>query len=201
MGARLLREHKTTNLSPKAFSSPLPILLCLYGTRISYVIPNNSSSKLLSRRQALRLNQRHVKPVASTKPITTFHDISRSQYKCPQKKTTPHSWPSVSEVFAEPLPEFMPRQVDHPTTDVPACGYRNSNPSQIRTANSGYDYRVYTEYAIWGSCLTTVSAVSDCGLLGSCVDTRAYDLGCGILGDPSVMTCIWYVYEIVSLYP
>ena len=132
-------------------------------------------------------------------PNTSFYNLTRSQYKSLQRPTTPDPWPSDSEVFAEPLPELKPRQVDNPTTDVSTCGYRNGNLSQIRTANSGYDCRVYTEYSIWGFCPTTVLAVSDCGFSGSCVDTHACDGGCGILGDPSVTTCTWYVCDIVHV--
>ena len=129
----------------------------------------------------------------------TFYNLTRSQYKSLHRPTTPDPWPSDSKLSAESLPEFKPRQLDTLTTDVPTCGYRNGNPSQIRTANSGYDCRVYTEYGIWGFCPTTVLSVSDCGFSGSCVDTHACDSGCGILGDPSVTTCMWYVYEIVQL--
>lgn len=123
-----------------------------------------------------------------------LHNLSRSQYQYQSlhRPTTSNPWPSDSTLFAEPLPELKPRQVDPLITDVSTCGYRNGNPSQIRTANSGFDCRVYTEYAIWGFCPTTVSAVSDCGLVGSCVDAHACDSGCGILGNPSVTTFTWY---------
>ena len=133
-------------------------------------------------------------------PNTFYNHLSRSQYKSLHRPTTPDPWLSDSELFPEPLPELKPRQVDTLTTNPPTCGYRNGNPSQIRTANSGFDCRVYPKYGVWGFCATTVSAVSDCGFAGSCLDTHACDSGCGILGDPSVTTVTWYVCDVVHVW-
>ena len=127
------------------------------------------------------------------------YNKSRSQYKSLHRPATPNPWPLALEFFAEPLPELKPRQVDTLTTFVSTCGYRNGDPSQIRTANSGFDCRVYTEYTIWGFCPTTISAVSNCGLAGSCVDAHACESGCGVLGNPSVTTFTWYVCDVVHV--
>ena len=134
-------------------------------------------------------------------PNTCYNNNNDSRSQCDSlhRPTTPSPWPSDSDLFAELLPELIPRQVDALTTDFSTCGYRNGDPSQIRTANSGYDCRVYTDDALWGFCPTTVLAASDCGFAGSCLDTHACNSGCGILGNPSVTTVTWYVYDIVHV--
>ncbi|KAI9148810.1 hypothetical protein HJFPF1_10852 [Paramyrothecium foliicola] len=65
------------------------------------------------------------------------------------------------------------------TTELSTCGYLNGNPSQSRTANSGYNCRVDVSNGLWGFCPTTVIAASDCGSAGNCVDDYKCSEGCG----------------------
>ncbi|KAK4665482.1 hypothetical protein QC763_402165 [Podospora pseudopauciseta] len=57
--------------------------------------------------------------------------------------------------------------------------FSTSNPSSIRTANTGFDCRVDLIHDLWGFCPTSVISATDCGLAGSCVDKHGCSVGCG----------------------
>lgn len=80
------------------------------------------------------------------------------------------------------------------TTEMSTCGYKDGNPSSIRTANSGYDCRFDVVNGLWGFCPTTVIAATDCGLAGYCVDNYQCSGGCGSLsGQDDITTFTWSV--------
>ena len=73
------------------------------------------------------------------------------------------------------------------------CGYHNGDPDRPRSAESGFDCRIDTEYGLWGFCPTTVISARDCGLAGNCVDRHACSKGCGITGISGITTFTWLV--------
>lgn len=97
---------------------------------------------------------------------------------------------SYSNLTGDSVPELKRRQQ---STFVSICGYKNGDPNQPRTANSGFDCRVDTQHALWGFCPTTVIAATDCGLAGNCIDAHSCSGGCGIVGTPGITTFTWYV--------
>ncbi|EJP70279.1 uncharacterized protein BBA_01148 [Beauveria bassiana ARSEF 2860] len=70
------------------------------------------------------------------------------------------------------------------------CGYLDGNPTDFRTANSGYNCRFDTANSLWGFCPTTVGRAVDCGLAGACIDQHYCTKGCGNLqGELTTFTC------------
>lgn len=134
-----------------------------------------------------KIAKSHQSPLQKVK---ASNNVSHSKL---ESLDTSDIWRPDTRTFLELHSELKPRQADTSNTYVSTCGYLNGDASQPRTANIGFDCRVDTKNAIWGFCPTTVSAVSDCGLVGGCVDAYACDTGCGISGDPSVTTFTWSV--------
>ncbi|KAK0642995.1 hypothetical protein B0T16DRAFT_415061 [Cercophora newfieldiana] len=65
----------------------------------------------------------------------------------------------------------------------------SGDPSQIRTAEIGFDARVDVDRSLWGFCPTSVFVASDCGLAGNCIDRHACPRGCGKGGGLTTFTC------------
>ena len=90
-----------------------------------------------------------------------------------------------------PSLELQDKELRRRQDSLITCGYKDGDPSKPRTANSGFDCRVATQYGLWGLCPTTVIAATDCGLAGNCVDANSCSKGCGIFGTPGIITVSW----------
>lgn len=68
------------------------------------------------------------------------------------------------------------------TTQISTCGYYDGDPSNVRTADPGYNCRVDISRGLWGFCPTTVISANDCGMAGACVDEGTCSSVCGFSG-------------------
>lgn len=91
-------------------------------------------------------------------------------------------------------PSYETLEERQASSAMTTCGYKNGDPNQARTADSGFDCRFDTSNGLWGFCPTTVKAVPSCGLAGYCVDAHSCNSGCGTISNRKDITTItWYV--------
>ena len=76
------------------------------------------------------------------------------------------------------------------TSSIPTCGFRNGDPDQARTAESGLACRYDPGNALWGFCSTSISSVSDCSFAAGCIDSYDCANGCG--KETGRITITWY---------
>ena len=73
--------------------------------------------------------------------------------------------------------------------------FSSGDRSRIRTADSGFDWKVDVLNGVWGLCAATDVEVADCGLAGICVDSFSCSKGCGFINAP-LSTLTWYAKHV-----
>ncbi len=77
--------------------------------------------------------------------------------------------------------------------------FSTGDRSKIRTADSGFEFRVDVLNGLWGVCATSDADVKDCGMAGSCVDSFSCSKGCGFTGE-ALPTFTWYVPNVTTCW-
>ena len=75
--------------------------------------------------------------------------------------------------------------------------FSSGDRSKIRTADSGFEFRVDILNGLWGACAITDAEVKDCGMAGSCVDSFSCSKGCGFTGE-ALPTFTWYAPDVTG---